>query len=160
MSQTDTQNIAATDRLRDLAARAFPHVVTAVNGAGPGTVAAQGRRLLLAGVFHTMPSRLDPTKAAGIDGSLEWRIRDGIETSTWTTTISGGRCEVHNRGGDGPVRATLELAADDFLGLVSASASAGEPFMTGEVKVSGDLIFAASAAGAFRASNSVLPSNA
>jgi len=55
--------------------------------------------------------------------------------------IAGGKCELV-KGAAGPARVTLTLQAPDFLRLVTGTLNGMQAFMTGKLKLTGDMMFA------------------
>ena len=55
--------------------------------------------------------------------------------------IADGRCEIDKGRAESP-RVTIRIALADFLRLITGNANGMQLFMTGKLKVSGDLFFA------------------
>ena len=109
------------------------------------------RPLVLAGIFHQMPRRLDRTKARGVEAVVDWKIRgaSGGGVDHRQLTIHDGSCRVTRRP-EAPPRATLELDPVDFLRLAGGVAQGPELFMTGKLRIEGDLMFTAKLPSLFR----------
>ncbi len=75
---------------------------------------------------------------------IHWRISgrpDGGEDH-WEAVIARGRCATSPAPSSDP-RVTLKLDGVNFLKLVTGNASGPTMFLTGKLKVEGDLMFAA-----------------
>jgi putative sterol carrier protein len=55
--------------------------------------------------------------------------------------IADGRCQVERGAAESP-RVTIRAALPDFLRLITGKVNGVQLFMTGKLKVSGDLFFA------------------
>jgi putative sterol carrier protein len=109
------------------------------------------RALVLDGIFSQMAEHFDAEKAGGTDAVLEWRILDkpGGGHDRYQVVVAGGTCTVVP-GGDHPPRVTFTMKPVDFLKLVTGNAAGPTMFMTGKLKIEGDLMFAAGVQSLFR----------
>ena len=109
------------------------------------------RALVLDGIFSQMAEHCDTEKAAGTDVVIEWRIveKPGGGEDRYQALIRGGECSVEKDGGHAP-RVTFTLKPADFLKLVTGNLAGPMAFMTGKLKIDGDLMFAASVQSLFR----------
>jgi alkyl sulfatase BDS1-like metallo-beta-lactamase superfamily hydrolase len=109
------------------------------------------RELILQEVFRAMPGQLSREAAAAEPLVVDWRITDRPEggDDRWQVTIADGRCQVA-RDGDQETHATLTIGPVDFVKLVSGTATGPELFMTGRLRIEGDLLVAARLDGMFR----------
>jgi putative sterol carrier protein len=57
---------------------------------------------------------------------------------TWTFKIAEGKCEVKDGAAESPM-ATLTATAADYLAIVRGELNAVSAFMSGKIKVTGDL---------------------
>jgi putative sterol carrier protein len=83
----------------------------------------------------------------GVDGVLE-KVFDGMSGSfspdgshEYAMRIADGRCEIDKGRAESP-RVSLRIGLADFLRLITGAANGMQLFMTGKLKVSGDLFFA------------------
>lgn len=107
--------------------------------------AGEVRALVLEEVFARFPDYLDGARVAGITTAFGWRI-DGEER---VVALQAGRVAVH--AGDEPApRVVLELAAADFLLLVTGAADPAALFLTGDLRLHGDEPYALEIATWFR----------
>lgn len=102
------------------------------------------RRPILAGIFRQMPRQLDRRKASGVHAVADWNITGapGGGTDRFQLRIEDGGCRVIRRP-DGPAQVVLELDGADFLRLVAGAADGAELFMSGRLRVEGDLMLTA-----------------
>jgi putative sterol carrier protein len=105
----------------------------AIHGIGTGRV--------LDRVFEQFGARFRPEHAAGVDAESQFLIRDGSDEHPYLVTIRGGRCEVRPERGKEP-RVTLVAELLPFVQLVTGHAEGANLFMTGKLRVAGDLVFA------------------
>jgi putative sterol carrier protein len=111
---------------------------------------AVNRELILGEIFRQMPARFDAERGAGVDATIEWRIRgDGNGSyDAWYLIIDDGRCEMHPGPAEDPT-ATLEIDALDFIRLITGSANGPKLFLFGRLKVRGNVLLAARMPGFF-----------
>jgi putative sterol carrier protein len=83
-------------------------------------------------------------RGGGQSAVIHWRITgrpDGGE-DRWEVVVADGACATSPEPKSDP-RVTLTLAGVDFLKLVTGNASGPMMFMTGKLKIEGDLMFSA-----------------
>jgi putative sterol carrier protein len=116
-----------------------------------GMADEQVRGLVLDGIFSQMAERFDGHKAGDTDAVIEWQILDrpGGGHDRYQVVVKGGTCSVEKDGGHAP-RVTFTLKPVDFLKLVTGNAAGPMMFMTGKLKIDGDLMFAAGVQSLFR----------
>jgi putative sterol carrier protein len=139
-------------RLGDLLARAFARFVAGSSDERlRWAVSGWRRRFLLGAIFRQMPRRLDRSRAKGVDTVIDWKVKDapGDGVDHYQVTIKDGRCRVTRRPTESP-RATLEVDPVDFLKLAGGSLQGPELFMTGKLRIEGDLMFTAQLPSLFR----------
>ena len=111
----------------------------------------QVRTLVLDGIFTQMAEHFHGEKAGHTEAVIEWRILDkpGGGHDRYQVIITGGTCSVEKDGGHAP-RVTFTTKPVDFLRLVTGHAAGPMLFMTGKLKIDGDLMFAATVQSLFR----------
>jgi putative sterol carrier protein len=116
-----------------------------------GMADEQVRGLVLGGIFSQMAEHFDGQKAGDTEAVLEWRILDkpGGGDDRYQVVVTGGNCTVEKDGEHAP-RVTFTLKPVDFLKLVTGNAAGPMLFMTGKLKIDGDLMFAATVQSLFR----------
>jgi putative sterol carrier protein len=102
-------------------------------------------------IFRRMEEHFDPSKAQGVDAVMHWKITDrpGGGEDVYEAVIKDGACTVTKEPSKSP-RVTFTIGPVEFLKLVTANVDGPQLFMTGGLKIEGDLMFAAQAAGLFR----------
>ena len=116
-----------------------------------GMADAQVREMVLDGIFSQWAEHFDSASAGDTDAVLEWKIFDkpGGGYDRYQVVIGDGKCTVEKDGEHDP-RVTFKLKPVDFLKLVSGNAAGPMMFMTGKLKIDGDLMFAAGVQSLFR----------
>jgi putative sterol carrier protein len=101
------------------------------------------RGVILDEIFNRMEEHFDASKAAGADAVVHWKIGGGPDGAedVYEIVIKDGACKVSSDPSHEP-RLTLAMGGVDFLKLVTNNASGPELFMSGKLKIEGDLIFA------------------
>ena len=92
-------------------------------------------------VFAGMAGSFNPEKAAGQQADVQYEITGPDGTHEYAMRIADGRCEIDPGRAESP-RVSLRIALADFLRLITGAANGMQLFMTGKLKVSGDLFFA------------------
>ena len=129
----DPATISAEDFSRLVGTMSEAQLGDAIHGIGTGRV--------LDRVFEQMTARFRPEHAAGVDAVSQFVIRDGGDEHPYLVVIRGGRCEVRPERGKEP-RVTLVADLLSFVMLVTGHAEGANLFMTGRLRVAGDLVFA------------------
>jgi putative sterol carrier protein len=109
------------------------------------------RRQILSEIFGRMEQHFRAESARDTDAVIRWRIKGGPDGSVdeWETVIAEGTCAVREGFQAEEARVTFSIGGADFLKLVTGNAAGPVLFMRGKLKISGDMMFAASAAGLF-----------
>lgn len=110
-----------------------------------------GRELALREIFDRMADHMDPVKARGHDAVVHFRIPgrpDGGEDH-FELVIRDGQGRVSETPSEEP-RVSLRIEPVAFLRLITNQKSGPELFMTGKLKLEGDLMFAPQIASLFR----------
>ena len=92
-------------------------------------------------VFDGMSGSFNPEKAAGQQAVVQYEITAPDGNHEYAMRIADGRCEIDKGQAESP-RVSLRLGLADFLRLITGAANGMQLFMTGKLKVSGDLFFA------------------
>ncbi|HEY2724678.1 MAG TPA: SCP2 sterol-binding domain-containing protein [Pseudonocardiaceae bacterium] len=95
-------------------------------------------------IFGRMSDQFRPENAPRKDSAIHWRITNGpdADPDVYETWIAGGKCTTSAEPAHEP-RVALTLSGEQFLVLVSGNSSPTMMFMTGKVKLEGDIGFAA-----------------
>ena len=84
--------------------------------------------------FETLESRVDAGKTAGMTNSYVFDI-DGA--GTWKVDVADGEVKVTEGGGDADV--TISTSSEIFQKLASGEQNPTTAYMTGKLKVEGDM---------------------
>ena len=100
------------------------------------------RGQILAEVFKRMEEHVNPQAAQ--DGVIHWKITgapDGGEDH-WEVIVKDGACTTSPEPSQTP-RVTLTLDGVNFLKLVTGNAQGPALFMSGQLRIEGDLMYSA-----------------
>ena len=92
-------------------------------------------------IFAGMEERFLPEKAGGVESTIQYNIKTDEGVKTWTVSFADGRCETREGAATSP-RLTLELELVDFVRLIFGQAEGTQLFMTGKLRLQGDMMFA------------------
>ena len=87
--------------------------------------------------FDAMVSRFRADKAAGVNATIQYDI-SGDQGGTWHAVIKDGACAV-NAGPAANPNLTLGMSAQDWLDMVGGKLSGQMAFMSGKLKLKGDM---------------------
>ena len=107
--------------------------------------------LILGQVFERMPEFFEPSRAGDVEAVSEWRIDipGADEPERWQVAIAGGGAQV-TRGGDQQPTVVYALGGLDFLKLITGAVEGPQLFITGKLRIEGDLMLAARMPSMFR----------
>ena len=88
-------------------------------------------------IFDEMPSRLDAEAARGLDCVIQYDL-EGEAGGAHYSTIKDGACTVSEGRHDSPTM-TVKMDAADFVALTSGELDGMSAFMSGKLKISGDM---------------------
>jgi putative sterol carrier protein len=100
-----------------------------------------GTDTVLDAVFAGMRERFQPDKASGVDAELQWLVADGGDEHAYTLTVKDGTCETARGRVDDP-RVTFSTDVVSFAKLMAGKAPGPMLYMTGKLKIQGDLMLA------------------
>jgi putative sterol carrier protein len=109
------------------------------------------RGQILSEIFRRMAEHFKADAARDTDAVLHWKIGGGPDGSVdeYETVIANGACDAHEGFKQDEARVTFTIGGADFLRLVTGNAAGPMLFMSGKLKIEGDMMFAASAASLF-----------
>jgi putative sterol carrier protein len=84
--------------------------------------------------FETLPSRADASKTAGMSNSYLFDI-DGA--GKWLVSVEDGTVSVTE--GEGDADATISASEENFQKIVSGEQNPTTAYMTGKLKIKGDM---------------------
>lgn len=91
-------------------------------------------------VFDKVPQSFNANAAKGLDAVFQFDIT-GEGGGNWIVTVKGGTCQVQEGKGSGPT-VTLTMSSETWLAMVNKQVSGMQAFMTGKLKLSGDIMLA------------------
>jgi putative sterol carrier protein len=97
--------------------------------------------------FDAMPGRFKADRAQGVKAVIQYDIT-GEGGGTYHVDIADGKCAV-SAGPAGSPNLTLTMAAQDWLDMVSGKLNGQMAFMSGKLKLKGDMGLAMKLAGLF-----------
>jgi len=98
--------------------------------------------------FDAMAGRFRADKAAGVNATIQYDI-SGDQGGTWHAVIKDGACAV-NAGAAASPNLTLGMSAQDWLDMVGGKLSGQMAFMSGKLKLKGDMGLAMKIGGLFQ----------
>ena len=84
--------------------------------------------------FDTLETRVDPSKTAGMTNSYVFEIEGA---GTWKVDVADGKVSVTEGGGDAD--ATIRASEETFSAIASGEQNPTTAYMTGKLKVDGDM---------------------
>ena len=111
----------------------------------------EGRKATLDEIFRRMAEHVEPSKARGNDAVVHFKILDRPDGGYdhYEVVLAEGACTVTDEPAKDP-RVTIRIGPVDFLKLVSGNAAGPMLFMTGKLKIEGDLMYASTMTSLFR----------
>lgn len=93
--------------------------------------------LTAADIFKEMPERFDASKAKNADFSIQFDL-SGDNGGQWYVKIADGQCDTGQGTIDSP-KATIRMDSTDYVKMTTGELNPMAAFMSGKVKVEGDL---------------------
>ena len=87
--------------------------------------------------FDAMPGRFRADKAAGTNATIQYDVA-GDGGGTWNAVIKDGACTVTPGAATNP-NLTVQMTGQDWLDMLSGKQSGQMLFMSGKLKVKGDM---------------------
>ncbi len=87
--------------------------------------------------FEQMPTKFRGDKAAGTTATVQYDV-SGEGGGTWHAIIKDGACSVKEGAAASP-NLTLQIGAQDWVDMVTGKQSGQMLFMSGKLKVKGDM---------------------
>ena len=113
------------------------------------SVAERGTEKVLTQVFEGWAARFDPSRAGDQSAVIGFDITSPAGAHQYQLKVADGTCQAVS-GAPEPARVTLGLAVPDLLRLVTGKLDGMQAFMSGRLKLSGDMMFAQSMQSWFR----------
>lgn len=93
--------------------------------------------ITLAQLMHRMPKAFLPEKAGDLDAVIQYHL-SGEEAGDWIIIIKDGACQVAEGVAETP-RMTLSADSQDYKDVILGKLNGMTAFMTGKLKLAGDL---------------------
>ena len=103
---------------------------------------------VLKNIFDGMQEAFKPEKAQGVNSTIQYDVETEAGTKTWNAKIENGTC-VTSEGPAPDPRLTLKVDLVDFIRLIFGQADGTQLFMSGKMKLQGDMMFAMQMQGFF-----------
>ena len=107
------------------------------------SVAERGTEKVLGQIFEYMAGRFQPERAGNQSAVIGWDITSPEGTHSYQLRVADGTCTAVP-GNAEAARVTLGMALPDFLRFLTGKLDGMQAFMTGKLKLSGDMMFAQS----------------
>jgi putative sterol carrier protein len=116
-----------------------------------GLAHPEGRRRILDEVFNRMADHVQPDQITEVDAVVHFAITEAPDggVDVYETVIREGRVRVSPEPAEEP-RVVISAAPVPFLKLVTGQQSGPAMFLTGQLKIQGDLLFASRMTSYFR----------
>ena len=104
-------------------------------------VQKQGVDKVLGEVFGAMAAAFVPEAAAGQSAIVQYDVTAPDGVHSYQLNCANGKCAVQKPNGEA-ARITLSLALPDFLRLIGGKLDGMQAFMSGKLRIAGDMMFA------------------
>ena len=91
-------------------------------------------------IFNGMSNSFQPDKAAGVNTVIQYDVT-GEGGGKWHAIIADGKCEV-KQGEHASPKLTLTVDAQDWIDMVTGKLNGQQAFMSGKLKLKGDMALA------------------
>ena len=91
-------------------------------------------------VFEVMPKRFKSEAAQGLDAVFQFDIA-GDDGGTWVLEVRDGACQVREETHANP-NVSLSMTSDTWLSILNKELNAVQAFLSGRLKISGDIMLA------------------
>jgi putative sterol carrier protein len=88
-------------------------------------------------IMEKIPTAIKPEMAAGLDAVIQFRLA-GDGGGDWHLTIKDGKSSIAQGIIEKP-RVTVTATAQDFKNIVIGKTNPTQAFMTGKIKITGDM---------------------
>jgi acyl dehydratase/putative sterol carrier protein len=92
-------------------------------------------------IFQGMQEQFQPDRAGGVDATVQWLIADGGEEKPYMLTIRDGTFSWEPGRADSAT-VTLSTDRDSFVALMTGRAQGPTLYMSGKLRIQGDLMLA------------------
>ncbi len=91
----------------------------------------------IAGIFPELVAHFNPQKAQGVEARIQFEL-SGDNGGSWWLNINQGEVTTGEGRIDSP-QMTIKAKADDYAAMAQGSLNPMQAFMSGRVKVQGDM---------------------
>lgn len=105
--------------------------------------AEQGAEAAIKQIFDGMQAAFNADRAAGQEAVVQWDVDTTDGTISYQLEVKDGTCTTHT-GTPLPARLTLGMSLPNFLRFLSGKLDGMQAFMSGQLKVGGDMMLAQS----------------
>ena len=88
-------------------------------------------------IFKEMPANLNADAAKGMNSTIQFNL-SGDNGGQWYVSIKDGKAEVH-QGTAPSANMTLSMTAQDYVDMITGKLNGQMAFMSGKLKISGDM---------------------
>jgi putative sterol carrier protein len=93
--------------------------------------------MTMAELFEAMPARLNTVAAAKVNKTIQWNITED-DPGVWAIQINDGAARLIPYGVEKP-DVTFTVTSTDWLTIAEGKLNAMNAFMTGKLKIAGDM---------------------
>ena len=90
-----------------------------------------------ADIFKEMPNQVDANAAKGVNATIQFNL-SGDNGGQWYVTIKDGTAAV-SEGTAPSANMTMTMAAQDYVDMISGKLNGQMAFMSGKLKIAGDM---------------------
>lgn len=94
----------------------------------------------LDGIFDAMKMSFDPVVASGQKAVIQYDVNTPVGVKSYQLKVENDSCTVMKEGLE-KARVTLVMKLTDFLRMMARELNGMQAYMTGKLKVSGDMMF-------------------
>jgi len=95
---------------------------------------------LLDGLFDATKEAFDPEAASGQTAVIQYDIETPVGTKKYQIKVDNGICTIMKEGGE-EARVTLAMNLPDYLRMMALELDGMQAYMTGKLKIAGDIMF-------------------
>lgn len=88
-------------------------------------------------IFAQMPANLDANAAKGMNATIQFNL-SGDNGGQWYVSVKDGAATVTEGAAASP-NMTMSMAAQDYVDMISGKLNGQMAFMSGKLKISGDM---------------------
>ena len=88
-------------------------------------------------IFEQMPSRFKKEAAQGLKAAYQFEL-SGEGGGSWQVLIDGDKCDIRE-GKHASPNTTISMTAQDYLDMVAGKLNPQMAFMSGKLRISGDM---------------------